>query len=562
VRVLVALFVVALIGLTVAAVTYRPRMERWLRVKVVEVLEDRLDSDVQLDAISVQPGLITRISGGPLTIRHRRHTKVAPLLRIERFETTLTWRQMLRRPRRVDAVTLTGVAIAIPPSRRPETPSDAELAVDNGQPSTVRQASEDQPATVPADEAGDDSDESAEARTAEAKGPTTKAPGPAKTPAVIIDRVTADAATLVILPRELKKLPRRFVLHKLTVRDISSDRPMGFDAVVENPKPRGRIHTTGTFGPWNAVVPARTPLDARYTFVDADLSTIPGIAGILQAEGTYGGQLERIEAIGTSTTPNFDLDVGGRPLSVKTRFTVVVDGTNGNTYIQPAEALLGEGTPIRVTGGVVKAEDRRGRTVDLAMSIADGRLEEVLALVVNGEPTMKGRIRVDASLLIPPGPEKVVRRMVLEGKFSLAGTRFTSRVLQARIDELSRRAQGKLDDPDITRVVSAFSGRFRMADGVIRFPALSFEVDGARVQLAGRYVVAGQGLNFDGRIQLAAGVSQMVRGRKAWLLRPFDGLFRRDGYTEFPIHIRGTVEKPEFGVDVKQTLGRALLPGR
>jgi hypothetical protein len=528
-RVLVALFVVALIGLTVAAVTYRPRMERWLTVKVVEVLEDRLDSDVQLDAISVQPGLITRISGGPLTIRHRRHTEVAPLLRIERFETTLTWRQMLRRPRRVDAVTLTGVAIAIPPSRRPETPSDAEQAADNGQPATARQASEDQPATAPA---------------------------------VIIDRVTADAATLVILPRELKKLPRRFVLHKLTVRDISSDRPMGFDAVVENPKPRGRIHTTGTFGPWNAVVPARTPLDARYKFVDADLSTIPGIAGILQAEGTYGGQLERIEAIGTSTTPNFDLEVGGRPLSVKTRFTVVVDGTNGNTYIQPAEAVLGEGTPIRVTGGVVKAEDRRGRTVDLAMSIADGRLEEVLALVVNGEPTMKGRIRVDASLLIPPGPEKVVRRMVLEGKFSLAGTRFTSRVLQARIDELSRRAQGKLDDPDITRVVSAFSGRFRMADGVIRFPVLSFEVDGARVQLAGRYVVAGQGLNFDGRIQLAAGVSQMVRGRKAWLLRPFDGLFRRDGYTEFPIHIRGTVEKPEFGVDVKQTLGRALLPGR
>ncbi len=241
---------------------------------------------------------------------------------------------------------------------------------------------------------------------------------------------------------------------------------------------------------------------------------------------------------------------------------MIVDGTNGNTYIQPAEAVLGARTPIRVTGGIVKAEDRRGRTVDLAMAIADGRLEEVLALVVNGTPAMRGRISLDASLLIPPGPEKVVRRMILEGKFSLADTTFTSGALQAKLDELSRRAQGRPDDPKVTRVVSGFTGRFRMAEGVIAFPALSFDVDGARVDLAGRYVVAGQGLHFDGRIRLDAGVSRMVRGKKALLLRPFDGLFRRNGVTEFPISIRGTVQDPAFGVDVKETLGRALLPGR
>jgi hypothetical protein len=175
---------------------------------------------------------------------------------------------------------------------------------------------------------------------------------------------------------------------------------------------------------------------------------------------------------------------------------------------------------------------------------------------------MRGRIRVDASLLIPPGPEKVVQRMVLEGRFSLADTTFSSRALQARLDELSRRAQGRPGDPRVTRVVSAFTGRFRMAEGVITFPALSFVVDGARVDLAGRYVVTGQALRFDGRIRLAAGVSRMVSGRKAWLLRPFDGLFRRQGATEFPIHIRGTARQPEFGVNVKETLGRALLPGR
>ena len=101
-----------------------------------------------------------------------------------------------------------------------------------------------------------------------------------------------------------------------------------------------------------------------------------------------------------------------------------------------------------------------------------------------------------------------------------------------------------------------------MADGVIRFPAVSFVVDGARVELSGTYAVRGQGLHFDGRIRLQAGVSQMLVGKKRWLLRPFDGLFRRDGATEFPIHIRGSVAHPQFGVDVQETVKRALLPGQ
>lgn len=498
------------------------------------MLEARLDAVVELPEMSVVPGLVTRVSGGPLTIRHRRHMDVAPLIRLERFETAIGWRQLLWAPRRVEEVRLMGLAVVIPPS-----PGE-------GQPRFGPRDSS--PAADTADSADDGSPRDARPSS--------------RPPAFVIGRVTADAATLVILPREARKLPRRFVMHTLTVHEISTTTPMTFDTVVDNPLPRGRIETRGTLGPWDVETPARTPLAARYRFVDADLSTIRGIGGTLQSEGVYGGVLERIEATGTSTTPDFSLDVGGRPQPLVTAFTVIVDGTNGNTYIQPAEATLGAHTPIRVTGGVVKAEDRRGRTVDLAMQIADGRLEEVLALVVDGTPAMRGRLRVVASLLIPPGPGKVVQRMILEGSFGLSGTTFASRLAQARIDELSRRAQGRPGDTDVTRQVSAFEGRFRMADGIIRFPRLSFRVDGARVDLAGRYVLDGQALDFEGRIRLDAGVSRMVTGKRAWLLRPFDPLFRRDGATEFPIHIRGTVERPDFGVDVKETLKRAILPGR
>ena len=537
----------AAIGLTA-----RPRLEHWLRTTVIATLEKRLDSHVELRSISIELGPVTRISGGPLTIRHRRRLDVAPLVYLERFETTMTWRELVRRPRRVDTVTLTGLAIAIPPSPAEGQPRFPKSEKTSTEP-------------PPADAAGVAVRETAPAP-AQAPEPVSEEPVGAEAerapPAVIIGRITADAATLTILPRDIRKYPRRFVMHRLTVRDITTTVPMAFETVLENPQPRGRIETNGTFGPWNVASPAQTPLAATYRFVDADLSTIKGIAGIVQSAGTYGGVLERIEAVGTTTTPGFDLKAGGRPLPLSTRFTVIVDGTNGNTYIQPAEALLGAHTPIRVTGGIVKAEDRRGRTVDLAMTITDGRLEEVLALVVDGTPAMRGHVGVVASLLIPPGPVPVVAKMVLEGRFTLTRTTFTSRGVQAKLDELSRRAQGRPGDAEVARVVSAFNGRFRMADGVIRFPALTFNVDGARVDLSGTYTVRGQGLQFDGRIRLQAGVSQMIRGKRRWLLRPFDALFRRDGATEFPIHIRGTVEHPVFGVDVKQTLKRALLPGQ
>jgi hypothetical protein len=108
------------VGLTVTlaaaiSLTARPRLEAWLRETVIATLEDKLDSEVELRRISVRLGPVTRISGGPLVIRHRGRHDVAPLVQLERFETTMTWREMLRKPRRVDTVTLTGLAIAIPP---------------------------------------------------------------------------------------------------------------------------------------------------------------------------------------------------------------------------------------------------------------------------------------------------------------------------------------------------------------------------------------------------------------------------------------------------------------
>ena len=89
-----------------------------------------------------------------------------------------------------------------------------------------------------------------------------------------------------------------------------------------------------------------------------------------------------------------------------------------------------------------------------------------------------------------------------------------------------------------------------MAGGVIALPSLTYTVPGATIQLKGSYGVKGGALDFTGTAKTDATVSEMVGGWKGLLLSPLDRHFEKDGAgTELPIHIGGTREHPEFGVD-------------
>ena len=55
---------------------------------------------------------------------------------------------------------------------------------------------------------------------------------------------------------------------------------------------------------------------------------------------------------------------------------------------------------------------------------------------------------------------------------------------------------------------------------------------------------------FAGTAKMQATVSAMVGGWKGLLLKPVDRYFEKDGAgTEVPIHINGTRENPQFGVE-------------
>lgn len=472
-----------------------------LQKKLVEALSDKLDAEVELQTFSVSAFPLLRIHGDGLKLRLKGQTNPSPFIEIRHFEVTGGLFGLLHRQRRFRSVELDGLRITIPPRTRDD-------------------------------------------REAGSKAGSTVA-GP-----VLIDRVTSKDAELIIVPKNPLKQAKIFAIHDLLLEGVGFDRRMPFVATLTNAIPKGEIATKGSFGPWIKGDPGATPLDGHYSFNHADLNTIKGIAGILQSAGDFSGHLEEIDVRGTTSTPDFSIDVGGTPVPLTTTFHAVVDGTNGNTYLKQVDAKLAE-TPISASGSIDSEPGVKGRTVKLDVKIAEGRIQDVLMLAVRAKkPVMSGTLALQAILLLPPGEAKVLDRLQLDGRFALENTQFTDPEVRTKLAEMSRRAQGKKPDEPIGRVTSNMRGRFALKDGAIRFSPVAFDLPGAEIVLAGVYGLRRETLDFTGTLSMEAPISEAAGGGvKGFFLKVVDPIFRKHGKgAVIPITVKGPREQPKFGV--------------
>jgi hypothetical protein len=337
---------------------------------------------------------------------------------------------------------------------------------------------------------------------------------------------------------------------------------MVFEAELTNPRPVGTIYTKGSFGPWMVADPGESPLEGDYRFEHADLSGFKGIAGILSSVGQYEGTLREMVVDGETDTPDFQLAHFGTALPLHTKFHARVDGTNGDTWLEPVEATLGhshfwaQGKVVReaATPGGKNGSHAGGHDIALTVNVDRARIEDFLELASrSGTALLTGALTMKAGLEIPPGPVPVDERLKLTGAFTLEDAQFASAKIQGRIGELSARGQGRPKDAKSggdADVRSTMNGSFRMAGGVVTLPALEYTVPGAVIDLKGTYGMVGGKLDFVGTARMHATVSAMVGGWKGLLLKPVDRYFQKDGAgTEVPIHINGTRENPQFGID-------------
>ncbi len=508
--VLVALMaIVAAIIIGVALSTIPIRSDT-LKDKVIALLSDQLESEVTIESLEGRVFPRVSVSGRGVVIRHKGRTDVPPLISIDEFEIRGSLRDLMQHPRRVGEVRLRGLQVQIPP--------------------------------------GDDTDDPAKPDKSEAQ----KQDDIRSLQRVIIEKFEAPDTVITLIPKRAGKPPKVFTVHHLVMDSLGVNQTIPYIATLTNPVPKGEIETSGTFGPWNVAHPARTPVTGKYTFANANLDTIQGLAGVLSSTGEFHGPLNRIEVQGTTDTPKFQVDAGGSPVPLKTRFTAIVDGSDGDTYLKQVDASFLD-TSMTAHGAVIGLEGVQGRRIEVDVNMENGRIEDLLQLAVQSEkPILRGAARLQAKLVIPPEKKKVIDKLQLNGEFVLSQATFTDAGVQTKLVGLSRRGRGMNQDEEVGEVLSNLRGRFAVENAAAHFSSLTFSVPGAAVELAGRYGLRDETIGFKGKLKMQATLSQVAGGGvKGFFLKAFDPFFReKDAGTVLPIKIEGTRKNPKFGLDM------------
>ena len=493
-----------------------------LRTRLANALGERFGGSVDVQALRVSVFPRLRIAGEGVVVHRKGGRTLQPLISIRSFSGEAGLLGLLGSRLHIREVRLAGLEINVPPG-------GIDIDGDNDRPGT------DSPAAPAGGSTGDSG----------SKKPTSP---------IVVDDLVSEDAVLRILRGTPGKRPREFAIARLSMQDTGAETPWAFTASLTNPTPPGRIETRGTFGPWNADSPARTPLAAEYSFHDADLGVFKGIRGTLQSSGRFSGVLEHIEVDGRADVRDFALTSAGHAIPLATTFHSIVDGTNGNTWLRPVDGTFRQ-TAVHAEGGVVEREGADGRTVTLDVTMDRARLEDVLFLAVRADPPpMSGALKVRAKFELPPGDVDALQKLVLSGTFEIDDARFASGGIQGKVNDLSQKAQGASGVP--AQVVSDFNGRFAMRGGVIRFSTINFSMPGARVTLNGTFAAATQAMEFKGTVRLDAKLSELTTGMKSMFLKVIEPVFRRNGVTVIPITVGGTVKDPKVGLDV----GRAFTP--
>lgn len=503
---LVAAVVLVLIA-ALSLLTVPPPLERWLQGKVIEALRQHYQRDVQLQNLQVTLVPVFEAKADNFMLPNN-DTSLPPFIAAKHFTVKAGVLQLMRKPVHLSSLTFDALVIHVPPKG-----SGANInATETSQP----------------------------------KHPTHLAN-------FYIDRVYADGTELYVLRKNPSAEPMEFQIRKLTLRSAGIGQPMKFKAELTNPTPPGLVESTGSFGPWNINEPSDTKLNGHYTFQNADLSVFNGISGILSSVGDYKGELNHIIVDGTTDTPDFHLDRGAAPVHLQTSFHAIVDGTNGNTYLQPVNAHFLKSNVI-AKGEVAGKKGQPGKTISLDVAVDDSYVQDLMQLASKrGDPALLGRIDFQGHVLLPPGPEEVLKKLSLNGSFEVQRARFTVEKVQKAIDELSRRGRGRPKDEGIHDVPAQFAGDFRLKETILNFSRLQFSVPGALARMKGYYGLRSETIDFVGEVMLNARVSDVVGGKKRWVLIPFDPIFmRHSAGTYLPVHITGTRDHPEIKIDWKK----------
>src|ERR1041385_8750644 len=341
-------------------------------------LQARFQSNVDLEDFHVNVFPRMMVSGEGLSIHYRGRPETTPMIRIEKFSFELGFWSIFRVPHRIQRIHVQRMVITIPP-RQPQQNLPPPPGIETRE-----------------------------------------------IPHVTAAEIECDNADLLIFSNKPVRDPLDWEIHHLVLPEVGMNKPFFFRGTLTNAKPKGEIETRGKFGPWNVDVPGATRVLGSYGFQNADLGPFPGIAGILSSSGGYKGQLDQLEVDGKTDTPDVCSSDLGKPVPLHTDFSATVDGTNGDTLLHPVRAILGQ-SHIIASGSVENIREKQGHEIKLDVSTPKARIEDILKLAINSDkPFLRGPVDIKAKLLLPPGKQKVIDKMTLDGSFAVTNGHWSS----------------------------------------------------------------------------------------------------------------------------------------
>lgn len=360
--------------------------------------------------------------------------------------------------------------------------------------------------------------------------------GSASSPSIGMDRFVADHA---LLEFALKDGGPPFVIriHHVELSPAAPKRKMHFATTLAIPEPEGEVAAQGDFGPWDRKDPYRTPVSGTYRLSKANLATFSGIAGELNSEGRFGGEIDHIDVGGDISAADFEVRAAKHKTPLRTRFSAMVNGRTGEVELRSVESAFLR-TVVFSEGAVAAPKEDEPKQLTLDMAVNSGRIQDLLTLVDAGRPDLTGIVSLRFHVRLGPGKGSFLQKLRLSGEFGIGDARFTNSATQQSVEHISMNAYHGESDP--ADVVSNLRGRVSTANGVAKLTDISFDVPGATAHMNGTYELLTHRVDLRGTVRLEESLSKTTTGVKSFLLKALDPFFRkRKHLTVAPVRISG-----------------------
>lgn len=468
--------------------TYWPYRYRMVEPTLQTVFASQIKMEHYHRTYWPHPGFVAE----GLTLRRNSAKELPPVGSVKRVRVVGSWMDLLLLRERIDAVYADGLQVVIPPVGSEANKEDFPPGSSN-----------------------------------DFEGPST-----------VIGRFVVNDAVLDILRTNGGRYS--FPIKRLVMTNLQKNVAAGYTVEMETPNASGQIVASGSFGPVMGGKLEQTPVTGRFTYDEVRLDGISDLHGELTSTGSFRGTLAAIEAQAESRVANFSVGKG-RGVTMLGESSGAVDALNGDIQLQSVDLTLGR-TVVHAAGQLVGGP----KVTDLDVSIAQGRVQDVVQPFMKAYPPMVGPVRMHAHAHIAGARkgEGFLDRLTMKGVFEIPTERLTSSTTEKSLSAFSERARGSSGDAaaagEEQDVLSSLAGAVTITKGVARASQLVFTVPGASVEANGTFDLRNEQVDMVGELRMQTDLSHVTTGFKSFLLKPLAPFFRKKkAGAVVPIRITG-----------------------